>query len=77
MPKVNPWMYAKTILRVEDVYGRRHWIDKKRYDDPDKVMIPICLNDGLFRRYSQAGGDNQNVLHRGNIAKVIKEKVIE
>lgn len=68
-PRSNAWMYS-TPLRVKDVYGHFLWISAEHYNNPKKVLIPICRRDGLLREFTQAGNDHMNMLHRENIAEV-------
>ena len=66
---VNPWMFA-TPLRAKDVYGKWLYISAEHYNNPERVMIPICQRDGLKRLYAPSGKDGFNSIHRENIAEV-------
>ncbi len=72
----NQYQYAPSIIRVKDVYGYFHWLHKPIYDDPSKILIPICNNQGLRRSHTKAGEDRQNMLHRDNILQVMQSKQI-
>lgn len=74
MKRLNPWQYANAIVRIVDVYGHRRWIDKAKYDDHKRALIPICRHDGMYRSNTKAGEDGNNLLHRDNIAKVLHTK---
>jgi len=69
LPPLNPWQYV-TPLRVRDVYGHWLYISAEHYNNLAKILIPICRKDGLRREYTPTGDDNQNMLHRDNIAFV-------
>lgn len=68
--------YESEIMQVIDVYGVKFWVSKQAYDK-NKILLPICLSNGLRRSYTQAGEkDKRILLHRENIAKILKTKTI-
>lgn len=73
-PPINAYMYEQKITRVKDVYGRFYWLSTRHLNNPEKTLIPICTHRGLRRNHTQAGRDNQNNLHRGNIAETRETK---
>lgn len=75
---INPHLYEPSITRVRDVYRRFYWVSTRHLNDTTKTMIPLTNGHGLRRINTPAGRrDNQNMLHRDNIAEVLQERKIE
>jgi hypothetical protein len=73
----NTYMYEPSITRVRDVYGRFSWVATRQLvNEPDRIMLHICNGKGVRRVDTPAGKDNLNMLHRKNIASVLRERKI-